>query len=62
MKRTYWLAVPNHDAYNTFRVEKKITCEVVGEWAEGHAKIWQDENGEQYYCFRLEGIYYFAHA
>ena len=59
MKRTYWLAERHPDG--TFTASRKITCEVVGEW-EGGSKIWQDENGEQYYAFRLLGIYYFAHA
>ena len=61
MKRTYWLAELNHDEYNSFTAKRKITCEVVGEWA-GGSKIWQDENGEQYYSFRLLGINYFVHA
>lgn len=61
MKRTYWLAEPNHDKYNTFRAVRKITCEVVGEFTNG-TKIWQDETGEQYYCFRLLGVYYFTHV
>lgn len=61
MKRTYWLAEPNHDEYNTFSATKKITCTVVGEWESG-SKIWEDENGEQYYSFRILGINYFAHV
>lgn len=60
MKRTYLLAIPNHDEYNTFRAEKKITCQVVGEMSDG-CKVWQDEAGEQYFAFRILGINYFVH-
>lgn len=61
MTRTYWLAEPLNTHDGQFIARRKITCRVVGEWASG-SKIWMDEAGEQYYCFRLLGIYYFAHV
>lgn len=61
MKRTYWLAEMNHDEHNTFDAPRKITCEVVGEWSD-KSKIWQDENGNQYFCSRFSGINYFFKA
>lgn len=58
-RRTYWLIKFNNDWRHSFDAVRKITCEVTGEIANG-VKVWTDvETGEQYYCSRLLGTYYF---
>jgi hypothetical protein len=57
MKRTCWLAEKQKDGQ--FYPTRKITCEVTGEMDTG-TKVWTEiSTGEQYFCFRLLGIYYF---
>lgn len=59
-KRTYWLAEfisgsPCHE----WTATRKITCEVTGQMSDG-TLVWTEvETGEQYFCFRMLGTYYF---
>lgn len=59
MKRTAYLIVDAHHESGWLLSEKKITCEVYGEWDTG-TKVWQDiETGELYGLLRMLGVYYF---
>lgn len=60
MKRTYWVLEKTDDPqYMGWKTTKKITCEVSGEMVDG-TKVWTDyETGEQYWCTRILGKYYF---
>ena len=45
--------------YGAWIVYDKITCEVSGEMDTGE-KVWTElETGEQYFCTRMLGTYYF---
>ena len=60
-KRTYWLIKINDDAFHSWTLVQKITCEVSGQMEDG-SLVWTDiETGEQYFCSRLLGHYYFYH-
>ena len=66
MKRTHILLVPD-DKYPGFRVDRKITCQVTGEMADG-TKVWTEvdtDGNDQYqlYGFKIRNkrSYYFAH-
>lgn len=60
-RRTYWLLEKTNDPafINGYKADHKITCEVTGEMVDG-TKVWTDPTtGEQYWCARLSGVYYF---
>ena len=60
-KRTYWMITINNDYCHSWTLVRKITCEVTGQMASG-ALVWTDvETGEQYFCSRMLGHYYFYH-
>ena len=61
MERTCLLAEPRNDGSGVYESTKPITCRNVGQWADGRM-VWQDDEGEQYMLFRVNGKYYFVHA
>ena len=58
MTRTALLLEIDSEHLAYFR--RKITCEVTGEMSDG-TKVWTEIlTGNQYFCHRYHGVYYFS--